>query len=106
MVRRPLIANELAFDGASLHGMAADSRFLQMKSMGVTADFGLTLGRFCVDHCFFTQSDVVENAHQMNPGIADELASFYAQHSGLIKTLGGAALAIALAKMKNHIDQG
>jgi hypothetical protein len=50
--------------------------------------------------------DVVEHAHQMNPGIADELASFYAQHSGLIKTLGGAALAIALAKMKDHVGQG
>lgn len=49
---------------------------------------------------------VVEHAHQTNPGIADELANFYAQHSGLIKTLGGAALAIALAKMKDHVGQG
>ena len=49
---------------------------------------------------------VVEHAHQTNPGIADELAGFYAQHSGLIKTLGGAALAIALAKMKDHVGQG
>ena len=47
--------------------------------------------------------EVVDHAHQTNPGIADELASFYAQHSGLIKTLGGAALAIAMAKMKDHI---
>lgn len=46
--------------------------------------------------------DVVEQAHRMNPGIADELAAFYSQHSGLIKTLGGAALAIAMAKMKEH----
>ena len=46
--------------------------------------------------------DVVEQAHQAHPGIADQLASFYAQHSGLIKTLGGAALAIAMAKMKDH----
>ena len=50
--------------------------------------------------------DVVEHAHQANPGIADQLASFYAQHSGLIKTLGGAALAVALAKMKDHVGQG
>jgi len=49
---------------------------------------------------------VVEHAHQSNPGIADELASFYAQHSGLIKTLGGAALAIAMVKMKDHLSQG
>lgn len=50
--------------------------------------------------------DVVEHAHQVNPGIADDLANFYAQHSGLIKTLGGAALAIAMAKMKDHLSQG
>jgi hypothetical protein len=49
--------------------------------------------------------DVVEHAHQTNPGIADELAGFYALHSGLIKTLGGAALAIAMAKMKDHLSQ-
>jgi hypothetical protein len=47
---------------------------------------------------------VVEHAHQVNPGIADELAGFYAQHAGLIKTLGGAALAIAMAKMKDHVS--
>ena len=49
--------------------------------------------------------EVVEQAHQTNPGIADELAGFYAQHSGLIKTLGGVALAITLAKMKDHFSQ-
>ena len=49
--------------------------------------------------------DVVEQANQMNPGIADQLAAFYSQHSGLIKTLGGAALAVVLAKMKDHVSQ-
>ena len=48
---------------------------------------------------------MVEHAHQVNPGITDELAGFYAQHAGLIKTLGGAALAIAMAKMKDHLTQ-
>jgi hypothetical protein len=43
--------------------------------------------------------------NQTNPGIADELAGFYAQHSGLIKTLGGEAPAIAMAKMKDHLNQ-
>jgi len=50
--------------------------------------------------------DVVNHAHQTDPGIADQLAGFYAQHSGLIKTLGGAALAVAFAKMKDHVAQG
>jgi hypothetical protein len=49
--------------------------------------------------------EVVEKAHEANPGIADQLASFYSQHSGLIKTLGGAVLAVALAKMKDHVSQ-
>ncbi|RQO55398.1 hypothetical protein DBR47_21325 [Paucibacter sp. KBW04] len=39
------------------------------------------------------------------PGIADELVSFYAQHTGLIKTLGGAALAIAMSMMKDRMTQ-
>ena len=48
---------------------------------------------------------VVDHAHQTNPAIADELANFYAQHASLIKTLGGAALGIAMAKMKDHVSQ-
>ncbi len=42
---------------------------------------------------------IASHAEQHNPGIVDEMSSFYAQHAGLIKTLGGAALTIALAKM-------
>jgi hypothetical protein len=50
--------------------------------------------------------DIVTHAQQARPGIADELGQFYAQHSGLVKTLGGAALVIALAKMKERMSQG
>ena len=50
-------------------------------------------------------NEVVEGAHQANPGIADDIANFYAQHAGLIKTLGGAALVVAMAKMKQHVDR-
>jgi hypothetical protein len=49
--------------------------------------------------------DIVTEAHQQQPALADQLGSFYAEHSGLIKTLGGAALAIAMANMKNHMAQ-
>lgn len=42
---------------------------------------------------------IASHAEQHNPGIVDEVSSFYAQHAGLIKTLGSAALTIALAKM-------
>jgi hypothetical protein len=51
-------------------------------------------------------NDIVQDAHQTNPGIADVLGGFYSQHSGLIKVLGGAALAIAMAKMKDRVAQG
>jgi len=48
--------------------------------------------------------DIVQGAHQVNPSIADELASFYSQHSGLIKTLGGVALAVAMEARHRHQD--
>ena len=44
---------------------------------------------------------IAEHAHQSNPSVVDRMSDFYAQHSGLVKTLGGAALTIALAKMAN-----
>ncbi len=42
---------------------------------------------------------IASHAEQHNPGIVDQISGFYAQHAGLIKTLGGAALTIALTKM-------
>jgi hypothetical protein len=42
---------------------------------------------------------VATHAEQQNPGIVDRVSDFYAQHPTLVKTLGSAALAIALAKM-------
>ena len=49
--------------------------------------------------------EIAAQAEQTHPGVIDQMSQFYAQHSGLIKTLGGAALAIALAKMKNNMEQ-
>jgi len=43
--------------------------------------------------------EVAHRAEQQHPGIVDKVSDFYAQHPTLIKTLGSAALAIALAKM-------
>jgi len=51
-------------------------------------------------------SEIAAHAQQQQPGIVDELSGFYAQHSGLIKTLGGAALMVALAKMKQNVSRG
>ena len=41
-------------------------------------------------------------AEQHDPGIVDRMSEFYAQHTGLVKTLGSAALTIALARMANR----
>ena len=42
---------------------------------------------------------IANHAEQSNPGIIDQLSAFYAEHPTLVKTLGSAALSIALAKM-------
>jgi hypothetical protein len=42
---------------------------------------------------------IAAHAEKTDPSIVDRASAFYAQHSGLIKTLGGAALTIALAKV-------
>ncbi|WP_193752511.1 hypothetical protein [Cupriavidus sp. IDO] len=44
------------------------------------------------------------HAEQSRPGAIDQLGNFYAQHPTLVKTLGGAALAIVLAKVKDHLQ--
>ena len=44
---------------------------------------------------------IATHAEQQNPSIIDKMSGFYAQHPGLVKTLGGAALSIALAKIAN-----
>lgn len=46
-------------------------------------------------------SDIVTQAEKERPEVVDQLGRFYAQHSGLIKTLGSTALLIALAKMRH-----
>ncbi|MEJ8852108.1 hypothetical protein [Variovorax rhizosphaerae] len=52
-------------------------------------------------------TEIAAHAEQAHPGVVDQVSQFYAEHSGLIKTLGGAALMVALAKMKEHAsDKG
>ena len=42
---------------------------------------------------------LAEQAEKQNPGIIDQVSNFYAQHPTLVKTVGAAALSIALAKI-------
>jgi hypothetical protein len=46
---------------------------------------------------------LAEHAERQDPSIVDKMSGFYAQHPDLVKTLGGAALTIALAKIANHM---
>ena len=45
------------------------------------------------------------HAQTANPSVVDSVSGFYAQHSTLIKTLGGTALTIALAKVAERQRQ-
>ena len=50
--------------------------------------------------------DIAEHAENTRPGIVDEVSNFYAQHSDLIKMLGGAAVAVTMAKLKQNATRG
>ena len=43
--------------------------------------------------------EIAHRAEKQNPSIIDRVSDFYAQHPTLVRTLGAAALTIALAKM-------
>jgi hypothetical protein len=45
---------------------------------------------------------IADHAQTANPGIIDQMSGFYAQHPTLVKTVGAAALSIALGKMAEH----
>ncbi len=49
--------------------------------------------------------EMANHAEKTNPSIVDSLGDFYAQHTTLIKTLGGGALTIALAKIAERQRQ-
>jgi hypothetical protein len=46
---------------------------------------------------------IAAHAEQRNPSIIDKMGNFYAEHPGLVRTLGSAALTIALAKIANSM---
>ena len=46
------------------------------------------------------------HAQKANPSVVETVSNFYSQHTTLVKTLGGAALTIALAKVAERQRQG
>jgi hypothetical protein len=51
-----------------------------------------------------TIQEIAAKAKAVNPGIVDTVSNFYAQHTTLCKTLGGAALSICLAKVAQRTN--
>lgn len=49
---------------------------------------------------------LADQAAEQDPGIMGQLSQIYANHPTLIKTLGGAALTIAMSKMADRSRQG
>jgi hypothetical protein len=47
--------------------------------------------------------EIATRAEQHDPSVLDHVGDFYAQHPQLVKTLGSAALAIALAGVANRM---
>ena len=47
--------------------------------------------------------ELANHAEKHDPGVVDKLGSFYAQHPQLVKTLGTAAVTIALAKIADRM---
>lgn len=47
-------------------------------------------------------SQLAAHAEQHNPSVIDRLGSFYAQHPTVVKTLGAAALAVALGHLRRR----
>jgi len=47
--------------------------------------------------------EIATHAEQRDPGVLDSIGGFYAQHPQLVKTLGSAALAVALAGVANRM---
>jgi len=43
--------------------------------------------------------ELAREAEQRDPGIIDRVSDFYSEHPGLVKTLGAAALAVAMSGM-------
>lgn len=47
-------------------------------------------------------SDIAQQAEKANPGVLDQIGSFYAKNPEIVKILGGTALAIALGRIANR----
>ena len=48
---------------------------------------------------------LANHVEQHDPSIVDRVSEIYAQHPTIVKTLGGAALSVAMAKIAQHVTR-
>lgn len=61
------------------------------------------MGAARVSHLGVTEvGQIAADAARIHPGVIDKVGHFCVEHATLIKTLGGAASAIALARLREH----
>lgn len=77
---------------AQVAGSALSTRLLAGAGQQVTPDQAQAVPAEVVQQ-------LATHAEKSDPSIVDKAGAFYAQHPTLVKTLGGAALSIALAKL-------
>jgi hypothetical protein len=80
-----------------------------LSSAGLAGVLGAAGTQVTPDQAQKLSPEVVQqlatHAEKTNPSVVDSVSSFYAQHSTLIKTLGGTALTVALAKVAERQRQ-
>jgi hypothetical protein len=92
-----------------LSSVSPDSLTQLLSGAGLAGLMGSGSMQLTPDQAQKLSPEVVQqlatHAQNSNPSIVDSVSNFYAQHSTLVKTLGGTALIIALAKVAERQRQ-
>jgi hypothetical protein len=91
--------------GALGPGAAGSAGGILSRALGSTANTAIASGVTPQQASQVSPSDVTAlaaHAEQQNPSVIDRVGSFYAQHPTVVKTLGGAVLAVALGRLYRH----
>ena len=83
---------------ASIAGGALSKMMSKGSSGGLSAEQASQLSPAQV-------KDIAVTAEQHSPGVIDQIGRFYADHPGLVKTVGSTALLIAAAKMQKSLTR-
>ncbi len=88
----PALLAQLSSRGGSGGGLAGIAGLLAGGQPSVTPEQAAEVSPEAV-------AELAAQAEQQDPNIIDQLSNFYAEHPTLVKTLGAAAIAIALQRM-------